>query len=127
MSQNKTAPAWEISGISLPLDLENADIMERYENAFEVMAEEEKKLPKDGKQSAMIRAYCKLYRDLYDRIFGAGTSEKIFADIPTSAGAYEEIYEKFLDFVREQTVHAAERRAERLGKYRPNREQRRRK
>lgn len=117
---------WEINGLSLPIDLEDADVMERYENAFALMSEAEKSIPKDGKASARIRAYCQMYRDLYDRIFGDGTSEKIFAGQPTSAAVYEDVYDSFLSCVREQTVRAAERRAERIGKYRPaNREQKR--
>ena len=117
---------WEINGLSLPIDLEDADVMERYENAFALMSEAEKSIPKDGKASERIRAYCQMFRDLYDRIFGDGTSEKIFAGQPTNAAVYEDVYDSFLASVREQTVRAAERRAERLGKYRPaNREQKR--
>lgn len=125
MSQNNPK-VWEINGISLPLDLEDADVMERYENAFGQMQQTELSIPKDGKASARIRAYCQMYRDLYDRIFGDGTSEKIFTGQPTSAAVYEDVYDSFLAFVREQTACAAERRAERIGKYRPaNREQKR--
>lgn len=117
---------WEINGVSLPIDLEDADVMERYENAFEQMQQAELSIPKDGKASERIRAYCKMYRDLYDRIFGEGTSEKIFAGQPTSAAVYEDVYDSFLACVREQTANAAERRAERISKYRPvNREQKR--
>jgi hypothetical protein len=116
---------WEINGVSLPLDLEDADAMERYERAFEEMAAEEKQLPKDGRNSERIRAYCNLFRRLYDRIFGDGTAERIFKDTPTSAVAYDDVYYQFLAFIREQTVQAARQRAERLEKYRPNRKMRR--
>ena len=64
---------WEINGLNLELDLENADCMERYENAFEEMKKEENEVPKDGKASMRIRAYCRLFRNLYDNIFGEGT------------------------------------------------------
>lgn len=40
---------WEINGISLELDLEDADVMERLENAFETMKNDESAVPKDGK------------------------------------------------------------------------------
>lgn len=33
---------WSINGIELELDISDADGMERYETAFEIMAEEEK-------------------------------------------------------------------------------------
>lgn len=41
---------WEINGCSLSLDLEDAEAMERYEAAFDKMAEEEKTIPK-GRQT----------------------------------------------------------------------------
>lgn len=116
---------WEINGLSLELDLEDADCMERYENAFDKMSEEEKQVSKDGKASVRIRAYCRLFRDLYDRIFGEGTSEKIFRDIPDNTDLYDEIYFKFLDFVTTQKNAAVEAKAEKMTKYRPNRQQRR--
>lgn len=116
---------WEINGLSLELDLEDADCADRYENAFEKMSEEEKQIPNDGKLSTRIRAYCKLFRDLYDRIFGVGTSEKIFKGISDNTDSYDEIYYNFLDFVAAQQIAAAEKRSEKLSKYRPNRQQRR--
>lgn len=118
---------WEINGLSLELDLEDADCMERYENAFDKMSEEEKQIPKDGKASARIRAYCRLFRDLYDRIFGEGTSEKIFKGIPDNTDAYDEVYYKLLDFVTAQRNAAVTKRSEKMSKYRPNRQQRRNK
>lgn len=116
---------WEINGCSLPLDLEDAEAMERYEAAFDKMAEEEKTIPKDGRQSARIRAYCVLYHHLYDNIWGEGTAERIFKGKPMNTAVYDDVYYSFLDFVRAQTVNAAQKRAEKLDKYRPNRAQKR--
>jgi len=116
---------WEINGLSLELDLDNADNMERYENAFELMAKEENEIPKDGRQTERIRAYCQLFHRLYDRIFGDGTSDQIFSGIPDSVKACDEIYLSFLNFVQEQRVSAAQERAEWRAKYFPNRKQRR--
>ena len=116
---------WEINNLSLELDLENADCMERYENAFDEMKKEENEVPKDGKASIRIRAYCRLFRNLYDNIFGEGTSEKIFKDIPDNTDAYDKIYFEFLEFVTAQRASAAETRNERMSKYRLNRKQRR--
>ncbi|MBR2284566.1 MAG: hypothetical protein IJ874_09170 [Ruminococcus sp.] len=116
---------WEINGLSLELDLDDADNMERYEKAFDIMAAEEKQIPKDGKQSERIRAYCKLFRNLFDRIFGEGTAEKIFSKVPTSTTAYDEVYISFLEFARGQMIANAQARAEWLSKYAPNRKQRR--
>lgn len=116
---------WEINGLSLELDLDSYDNMKHYEDAFEQMAEEEKLIPKDGRQSERIRAYCQLFHRLYDRIFGEGTSEKIFSGIPESVKACDGIYLSFLKFVQEQMISSAQERAEWRTKYFPNREQRR--
>lgn len=116
---------WEINGQSLELDLESADVMERYENAFDKMSEEEKQIPKDGKASVRIRAYCRVFRNLYDNIFSKGTSEKIFKGIPDNTEVYDEFYYSFLEFVAAQKTAAIARRGEKLAKYRPNRQQRR--
>lgn len=115
---------WEINGCELSIDIEDADVMERYENAFEMMSAEEDEVSKNSRQSAKIRAYCKLYERLFDRIFGDGTSEKIFKNCPTNASVYEEVYFDFLNFVRSQTVESAKNRAEKLSKYRPNHDKR---
>ena len=117
---------WEINGLSLELDLDDADVMERYEKAFDIMSAEEKALPKDGKGSEQIRAYCNMFRHLYDNIFGEGTAEKIFNGIPTSASAYDDIYFSFLDAVKRIKTETIQSRADRLAKYRPaNRQQKR--
>lgn len=125
MSQNHNPKVWEINGISLTLDLEDADVMERYEDAFQQMEKDEISIQKDGKASERIRAYCMLYRTLFDNLFGDGTSDKIFAGQPMSAAVYELAYASFLDFAKAQTAAATERRNALLTKYQPNRAQKR--
>ena len=116
---------WEINGLSLELDLQDADTSERYEKAFDNMKADENSLPKDGKLSDRIRAYCKIFRDLFDSLFGEGAAEKIFAGVPDNADRYDEIYFDFLDFVAKQKNDIIQRKAERFAKYAPNRQQRR--
>lgn len=116
---------WEINGLSLVYDNQDADNMERYENAFDLMEKEAKQLPKDGRVSERIRAYCTVFRNLFDRIFGEGTSEKLFDGVPMSSERYEEIYGQFLEFVREQNEASHQRHAARISSYLPNRKQRR--
>lgn len=122
---SQTEKTWEINGVSLELDLEDADVMERYEKAFETMAKEEQLLPKDGKPSAHIRAYCGIFRNLFSAIFGEERSEQIFAGLPVNAAVFEDIYDQFLLFVKNQQTFITERREERLRKYLPNRAQKR--
>lgn len=116
---------WKINGANLSLDLTDADAMERYETAFDKMSVEEKEIPKDGKASVRIRAYCQLFRNLFDRIFGEGASEKIFAGVPVSTSEYDKIYAQFLEYVKSCGVAATEARTELIAKYTPNRAQRR--
>lgn len=112
-------PKWEINGQILELDLDNADVMERYEKAFDLMGEEENNIPRDGRFSDQIRAYCKLFRDLFDRIFGEGASEKIFSGIPLSISAYDEVYISFLNYVKGQITASLKAQTDRLAKYAP--------
>lgn len=116
---------WEINNLKLELDMEDADVQERYENAFEKLSEEENQVKKDGKMSEFTRSYCNLFVRLYDRIFGEGTSEKIFAGIPVSISRYIEIYDSFLEFIKQQTDDTNANIAKKVAKYRPNRQQRR--
>ena len=128
MSLNQIKPVnavWEINGVSLRLDLDDADALERYENAFQAMETDAQNIPKDGKASDRVRAYCNVYRNLYNRIWGEGTADKIFAGQPTSASVYESVYASLLEFINAQNAAASERRAAILQKYTPNRAQRR--
>lgn len=116
---------WEINGCSLPLDLEDLETVKRYENAFDLMSEDEKSLPKDGRVSARIESYCMMYHHLYDRIFGEGTAEQIFSGIPMNVSVYDDIYGQFLQFVREQGAENSRLKKESFSRYTPNRSQKR--
>ena len=110
---------WKINGAEFELDVQDADTMERYENAFAKMSKEEHEVPKVGKQSEIIKAHCRLYKRLFNRIFGENASEKIFGNKPENIAVYDDVYFSFLDFVREQMIESARIRAEKLMKYRP--------
>ncbi len=117
---------WEISGLSLPLDLEDLETMERYEAAFQKMKEEEQKISRTGKATERIRAYCDLYLHVFTNLFGEDAAQQIFRDVPLNSGEYEHIYFDFLDFVRKQQTESAKIRAEKLLEFAPaNRQQRR--
>lgn len=116
---------WKINGLELTLDMEDADTAERYESAFELIMKEENETRNIAKLSQKIRAYCKIFRNLYDRIFGEGTSTKIFENVPENCAEYDRIYCDFLDFVKNQQSDSAQRKSRILAKYSPNRQQRR--
>ncbi len=107
--------------MKIKLDLEDIETLERYENAFEKMEEEENKIPEDGRRSVCIRAYCELFPRLFSRIFDEKTSEEIFRDVPLNVGEYEDIYMSFLDFVKRQSTENAKNRQNRLAPYLPAR------
>lgn len=121
MSQKKT---WEIKGLSLELDLADADVVERYEKAFEKMKAAEQAIPKDGKTSERIRAMCKVFYDLFATLFGTETADKIFEGTPTSIPEYMLVYDSFLEFAAAQRDRNSEYLAEFITKYTPNRKQR---
>lgn len=127
MSQKSTIPpniVWDINGIKLELDMSDVDNQERYENAFARLGETEKNLPKDGKNSERTRAYCQMFRSLYDDIFGEGTSQKIFGDV-NNARIMTEVYELFLEFIQNQGEQLNQTRSRVLDRFSPNRAQRR--
>lgn len=96
---------WRIHGLELHLDMGDADTVERYEKALDQMGEA---VPQDASRgtSAYIRAYCQAFRTMYDTLFGAGTSEQIFADIPDNLRKYNAVYGDFLSFVSTQASQA---------------------
>lgn len=113
---------WEINGVSLELDMEEAETAENYQKAFKKFGENEKKLKSSGNLTGeFIRDYCHMFRTLYDDIFGGGTSEKIFSGIKDNARKYDEVYINFLEFVRNQALKTAERKNAIVLKYSPKR------
>lgn len=115
---------WEINGKTYELDLEDAETAERYEYAFDMMGKEEIQLPKDGKPSDRIRAYCKLFEDLYDRLFGEGSGKAILGE-KANTRICNEVYDDFLNFVATQKQESLAFQNSMVNKYSPNRAQRR--
>lgn len=122
MSQVNTM--WEINGQTFELDLEDADTAERYEEAFYKMEAEEKQMTKVGKLSEKIRAYSKLFENLYDRLFGEGSGKAILGE-KANTRTCNEIYDSFLNFVSTQKSQSLEQQNSMVSKYSPNRAQRR--
>lgn len=122
MSQINTK--WEINGLTFELDLEDAETAERYEEAFDLMEQEEKQMAKDGKLSEKIRAYCKLFEHLYDRLFGEGSGTAILGE-KANTRICNEVYDDFLHFVSTQKSESLAFQNSMVSKYSPNRAQRR--
>ena len=118
---------WEISGLSLELDLENLETAERYDNAFALMNQEEHQILETEfeKHSDFIRAYCNLYRHLFEHLFGKETAGQIFQNLPVNSRVYEEIYIDFLRFAVTSQAQASDERRERFHPFSGNRQQKR--
>lgn len=125
MSQaESSATTWNINGHSFHIDLQDVDATERYEAAFEKMGEEEKSIPQEGKASVRLRAYCTMFRNLFDNLFGPGSADKIFGTT-NNAKIMTEVYEDFLNFVDGQQAAAVEVQNRIVTRFSPNRAQRR--
>lgn len=125
MSQTENSvTVWNISGYSFEIDLQDADCIERYEKAFEKMGQEEKALPQDGKASDRIRAYCAMFRHLFDNLFGEGSAEKIFGE-HDNARDMTAVYESFLEFALRQQDEVVATQNRIMNRYSLNRAQRR--
>lgn len=122
MSQVNTI--WEVNGYSYELDLQDAETAEIYEEAFAKMEDEEKAMPKDGKPSEQIRAYCKLFENLYDRLFGEGSGKNILGG-KANTRICNDVYSDFLNFVATQKQATIDQQNSLINKYSPNRAQRR--
>ena len=109
---------WTYGETSLTLDMADAATVERYEDAFDQLAKEAAALPKDGRASARIRAYCAMYRRLFDRLFGEGTADVLFRDIPDNTDRYDEVYGAFLQFIAAQTAAITKQKEERAAQIR---------
>lgn len=111
---------WDIEGLSLELDITDADAAERYDAAAELLR---KDIPATGKVGmntvAYIRTYCMAHRKFYDTVFGEPVSERIFAKIPDSIRKYNAIYAKFLAFIAGQSTAVRNETTEICEKYLP--------
>ena len=96
MSQEKNT-IWSINGLELEMDLDDAETLEKYEEAFTEMDIQEKEFPKDGKTSEIVRRYCDLYYRLFENLFGKDDADKIVQK-KYHMGQWEEVYASFLKF-----------------------------
>jgi len=113
---------WKIGENSFLLDMQDLEGMERYENATELLKQEDEERPKKGKLSVQIRSYCEMHRRFYDRVFGEGTAEKLFEHIPMNADLYDEVILDFGEFIQNQFNQAGIKKQntlEKLKKFTP--------
>lgn len=107
-----------VDDVELYLDVEDYETAQNYEKAFEILDAEGKAVQKIGNGSATIKSYCQVFFNLFDNIFGKGTSEKIFKG-KINSRLCDEIYESFLAFVASQKTDTESRRQHMISTYGP--------
>lgn len=109
---------WKWNEVELEIDLEDVDFQKKYETAFNEMAEDEKKLQQTGNVSDFSAMYCDMHFKLFDRIFGEGTSEKLFKG-KRNIGTVEDCYDSFIQTCTKDVMEINKRRSKRVAKYKP--------
>lgn len=70
-----------INGVEFEIDFTDADILERIDNECEEVEKKAKELRNKKEELSLaegIRQECKIVKDFFDKVFGEGTSEKLF-------------------------------------------------
>lgn len=125
MSQFKNeAAVWRYNGVEFELDLMDVDTIELYEKAFAKMQQDTKNIPKTGGKAEIVHGYCKVLRDLFDRLLGDGASAKLVGE-KDNAAVITACYEDFLSFVAAQNQALNDTVNRISARYSPNRAQRR--
>lgn len=103
-----------INGVALHVDAEDAAFMQRYAAAAAALPNQPIKDDADG-----IRQYCKSFRVFFDMLFGDGTSDAVFADVPDNRREYEAAFMVLLKAMFEQRIAAKLRLVEAVKRYAP--------
>lgn len=105
-----------INGVDLHVDAEDAAFMERYEAASAAVSAN----ASDGLRTAeAIRQYCQNFRTFFDVLFGDGTAEKLFANVPDNRRAYDDVFTSLLKVIFEQRLCGELRLTEAVKRYAP--------
>ena len=115
---------WEYNGNKFDLDLGDAVDADHAESAFNRFSAAEKSLQKDGSIGDIIRGYDKMFRDLYDDLFGSGADDAVLGD-NHSIDNRTRSYESLLAFIDGQNAHFREQMENLNTRYGGNRAQRR--
>lgn len=100
MSQN-IETKFQYNGAEYDFDVRDADDSEKFENALEVLRDDEKAAKKDGKVSDVIRAHCKMLKDFFDRCLGDGAGVAICGE-KANISVHYAAYDHFLSYIKAQ-------------------------
>lgn len=111
---------WNFNGYTLEVDFTDADFMDKFERAYDVMQNDFSNVQQVGRVSEVIRNQCKVFDSFFDRVFGKDTAQKMFKgkmSMELRVAACNSLYElRNSEQKRYDTM---------ITKYRPNRQQRR--
>ncbi len=90
---------WRYNNFECDLDFTDADFMERFENAYFNMVNQQKKVPKTGTSSEISRAWCQTFFEFVESVFGSGTKEKMFGNrvsVRLCVEVSEQLYSEYI-------------------------------
>ena len=108
-----------INGIEFDIDFTDAEVIERYQEALEILNKEEKELKENKTEISPaegIRQECKIVKDFLDYVLGEGSSKELFGE-KNSLNKCLDIFEKLVSASQEQYKSYSDR----LSKYSPDR------
>lgn len=115
----------KIRNVELDFDFNDADDMEKLENAIEVTQKQLENISVEGKKtSVVIRETCKYIFDCFNLIFGDNTDKKIFGE-KTNLNICKEAFEDLINARIDQEKEFSEEMSNIEKKYSPNRATRR--
>lgn len=110
---------WKVSDeLELEVLMDDVDFQERYEKAFMKMGEAEKELQKAGSLSEISGAYCEMFHNLFDDIFGEGTAYTIFEG-KRNVTMCNEVYDSFIAHCSGESKRILAETQKLASKYRP--------
>lgn len=84
-----------------PFDVRDAEDMERFEKALEVLQIKEKEAPKIGKASEILKYNSDMIKEFFDNCLGTGAGNTICTD-KSNVGLCYSAYMAFVDLVNQQ-------------------------
>lgn len=69
---------WKFNDFEVDVDFTDADFMERFEQAYEIMLKNVDNTPKVGKASEIIRSQCEVFDAFFSTIFSRNALNKMF-------------------------------------------------
>lgn len=103
---NNQFPVWKVNDKEYTLDLQDLNDVEKYINACDVLSEQEKKFDNSLARTERIKAYCKMYFDFFDALFGANTSKDIFKG-KVNARTCDEVFADFIKYIESTNAYSA--------------------